>query len=252
VPGRDVPAVYLEHDPPLGPVASRRHPTADRDDLTLVHVAHFNALMWDAGRTRTVVVEPGVVDPGQRYSGFLTATATVMEEPMSRPRIVGADLLGRLAAAVPLHVFGSGTATLAEHFGSAVLGFGPVPHDRLHTELARRRAYLHLARWMSLDHSLIEAMHLGMPVVVLGTAEAVEAIPPNAGVCSTSPDRLARALVELVADPELARRRGRAARRHALARYGLHQFLGRWDQVLGELVRHRAHKPVASGVGVRR
>src|SRR5688572_1424235 len=41
-PGRDVPAVYLEHNAPDGNVPATRHPFADRDDITLVHVTHFN------------------------------------------------------------------------------------------------------------------------------------------------------------------------------------------------------------------
>ena len=44
---------------------------ADRDDLLLVHVTHFNDLMWDAGSTATTVVEHGIVDPGHRYTGEL-------------------------------------------------------------------------------------------------------------------------------------------------------------------------------------
>ena len=46
-----------------------RHPMADRDDLQLVHVTHFNALFWDAGATPTRVIEHGIVDPGPRYRG---------------------------------------------------------------------------------------------------------------------------------------------------------------------------------------
>jgi glycosyltransferase involved in cell wall biosynthesis len=95
--------------------------------------------------------------------------------------------------------------------------------------MARRRAYLHLSRWTSLGLSLIEAMHLGMPVVALATTEAAEAVPQGTGFCSTDPDRLERALRELVAEPELARRMGEAARAHALARYGLGRFLADWD-----------------------
>ena len=64
-PGRDVAAVFLEHNAPRGgPAASSRHPMADRDDLLLVHVTHFNDLMWDSGTTPTTVVEHGIVDPG--------------------------------------------------------------------------------------------------------------------------------------------------------------------------------------------
>jgi glycosyltransferase involved in cell wall biosynthesis len=102
--------------------------------------------------------------------------------------------------------------------------------------MARRRVYLHPLRWTSLGLSLIEAMHLGMPVVALATTEAAEAVPPGTGCCSTDPDRLVRALRELVAEPELARRMGTAARAHALARYGLDRFLADWDAVLRDTV----------------
>jgi glycosyltransferase involved in cell wall biosynthesis len=118
----------------------------------------------------------------------------------------------------------------------------------MHAEMARRRAYLHLSRWTSLGLSLIEAMHLGMPVVALATTEVTEAVPPGTGCCSTDPDRLERALREFVAEPELARRIGTAARTHALSRYGLERFLADWDTVLGAV----ADDPVAAAMTGRR
>ncbi|MFG3689864.1 glycosyltransferase family 1 protein, partial [Micromonospora sp. NPDC047740] len=36
--GRDVPAIYVEHNTPKGDVPNTRHPMADRDDLTIAHV----------------------------------------------------------------------------------------------------------------------------------------------------------------------------------------------------------------------
>jgi hypothetical protein len=74
-PGRDVPAVHLEHNAPREHAATSRHPAADRGDVLLVHVTHFNRLMWDAGSTCTTVVEHDVVDPGHRYTGELPAAA---------------------------------------------------------------------------------------------------------------------------------------------------------------------------------
>jgi glycosyltransferase involved in cell wall biosynthesis len=103
--------------------------------------------------------------------------------------------------------------------------------------MARRRVYLHPIRWTSLGLSLLEAMHLGMPVVGLATTEAAEAVPADAGCVSTDVDKLTTALRRYVADPEEACERGLAARRAVLERYGLERFLADWDAVLEEVVR---------------
>jgi glycosyltransferase involved in cell wall biosynthesis len=113
-----------------------------------------------------------------------------------------------------------------------VRGIEDLPQDALHTEMARRRAYLHPIRWTSLGLSLLEAMHLGMPVVALGTTEVHEAVPAAAGTVSTRIDVLADALRSLMADPDEAAERGRAARAAALERYGLERFHDDWDDLL--------------------
>jgi Glycosyl transferases group 1 len=226
-PGRDVPAVYVEHNAPQGRIAEMRHPAADRDDLLLVHVTHFNALFWDAGSTPTRVVEHGIVDPGERYTGELPRSAVVINEARRRARVTGTDLLGRFAEAAPLDVFGIDAGSVG--------GIADLPQDELHTEMARRRLYLHPIRWTSLGLSLLEAMHLGMPVVALGTTEVHEAVPAEAGVVSTKVDVLAGAVRRLVSDPDEAAERGRAARATALERYGLGRFLADWDDVLEEV-----------------
>jgi glycosyltransferase involved in cell wall biosynthesis len=226
-PGADVPAVYVEHNAPQGRIADMRHPAADREDLLLVHVTHFNALFWDAGSTPTRVVEHGVVDPGHRYSGELPRGAVVINEARRRARVTGTDLLDRFAQAAPLDVFGMDAASIG--------GIEDLPQEELHSEMARRRVYLHPIRWTSLGLSLLEAMHLGMPVVALGTTEVHEAVPPEAGVVSTKVDVLAEAIRRLVDDPDEAAERGRSARAVALERYGLERFLADWDDVLQEV-----------------
>ncbi len=232
-PGRDIPAVYVEHNTPQGRIADMRHPAADRDDLTLVHVTHFNALFWDAGSTATRVIEHGIVDPGERYSGELARGAAVINEARRRARVTGTDLLERFSRAAPLDLFGMDAASLDT--GNGLRAIEDLPQDELHTELARRRVYLHPIRWTSLGLSLLEAMHLGMPVVALGTTEAHEAVPAEAGVVSTKVDVLAGAARRLVSDPGEAAERGRAARAAALERYGLARFLADWDDVLEEV-----------------
>jgi hypothetical protein len=227
VAGRDVPAVYVEHNAPQGRIAEMRHPAADRPDLTLVHVTHFNALFWDAGSTPSRVIEHGIPDPGHRYTGELPRGAVVINEARRRGRVTGTDLLAPLRAAVPVDLFGIDAG--------AVGGIADVPQRRLHEEMAARRVYLHPLRWTSLGLSLIEAMHLGMPVVALGTTEAPEAVPAGAGVVSNRVGVLADAARRYVRDPALAREHGDAARRAALRRYGLGRFLDDWDALLGEV-----------------
>ncbi|MFJ6213467.1 glycosyltransferase [Streptomyces sp. NPDC092296] len=236
-PGRDLPAVYLEHNAPHGAVPDTRHPAADRDDLLLVHVTHFNRLFWDSGSTRTAVIEHGIVDPGHRYTGRLARAAVVVNEPVRRGRTTGTDLLPALAAAAPLDVFGMGTEGLAGH-----LGLPPdrcrtqdLPQAELHRALADRRVYLHPVRWTSLGLSLLEAMHLGMPVVALATTEAVHAVPPGAGVLSTRPEELADAVRHYLDDPAAAVTDGFRARQAALDRYGLKRFLADWNHVIEEV-----------------
>ncbi|MEA2340025.1 MAG: hypothetical protein QOG11_102 [Solirubrobacteraceae bacterium] len=230
-PGRDVPAVYLEHNAPQGRIAEMRHPAADRDDLTLVHVTHFNDLFWDAGSTVTRVIEHGIVDPGERYTGELPRAAVVINEANRRMRVTGTDLLARFARAAPLDVFGMDAANVAP----PAHGVEDVPQDRLHDELARRRVYVHPIRWTSLGLSLLEAMHLGMPVVALATTEATEAVPAAAGAVSTRVEVLADRVRALVADEDAARAAGRAARAAALERYNLARFLAEWDDLLEEV-----------------
>jgi hypothetical protein len=226
-PGRDVPAVYLEHSSPQGCIADMRHPAADRPDLLLVHVTHFNRLFWDAGATPTRVIEHGIVDPGPRYSGELERAAAVINEPVRRGRVTGTDLLPTFAGALPVDLFGMGAGPLG--------GVEDLPQEALHDAMARRRVYLHPVRWTSLGLSLLEAMHLGMPVVALATTEVAEAVPAAAGVVSNRLDVLLEGLRRLGNDLEEATLCGKAARAAALERYGLGRFLADWDALLAEV-----------------
>jgi glycosyltransferase involved in cell wall biosynthesis len=229
----DLPVIYVEHNTPKGAVPDTRHPMADRDDLIVAHVTHFNELFWDTGATRTTVIEHGIVEPVARYSGDQARLAIVTNEPVRRGRVTGTDLFDRFARVAPLDVFGMGVNGLS---GVGISTYDDPPQHRMHELVARRRAYLHLCRWTSLGLSLIEAMHLGMPVLALATTEVVEAVPPGAGVISTRVDTLVEAAHWLLAEPAHARRLGEQARLVARARYGLDRFLADWDRLLEEQI----------------
>ncbi len=85
---RELPRIYLEHDPP------REHPTdtrhlVDDPDILLVHVTPFNNLMWDSGRTPTRVIDHGVVVPSSvRYTGELERGLVIVNNLRLRGRSV--------------------------------------------------------------------------------------------------------------------------------------------------------------------
>ncbi|WP_156913812.1 glycosyltransferase [Brevibacterium album] len=238
-PGRDVPAVYVEHNTPRGDVPDSVHPLADQRDIPLVHVTHFNRLMWDSGSAPAEVIEHGIRDPGPLYTGEIPRLAFVGNEPVRRWRVTGADLLAEFARTSPIDVFGMGAEDLqkATGLGSDRLRvLGDLPRCQLHRLMARRRIYLHPVRWTSLGLSLLEAMHLAMPVLALAATEAGRAVPPDAGTVSADPGELAAAAGRLLAEPEEAAAMGRAGRAFALERYGLERFLRDWDELLDSLL----------------
>jgi glycosyltransferase involved in cell wall biosynthesis len=237
--GRDVPVIFVEHNTPKeGQVPNSRHPMADRGDVTLVHVTHFNDLIWDAGHTPTRVIEHGILDPGVRWTGELGRIAVVINEPVRRWRVTGTDLLPRFAALAPLDVYGMGVAELPRRLGLGSANLRVVdnpPQAQMHAELVHRRLYLHPHRWTSLGLSLLEAMTCGVPVVALASTEAVMAVPREAGALSTDAAELVEAARWLLRDDAAARRCGAAAREAALARYALPRFLSEWDTLLKEV-----------------
>ncbi|MFJ8536209.1 glycosyltransferase [Streptomyces sp. NPDC093591] len=238
-PGIDVPAVYVEHNSPHETAVDTRHPLAGRSDIPVVHVTHFNRLMWDNGRAPTTVIEHGIIDPGQLWTGEERRAAVVVNEPVRRGRTTGTDLLPYFARTVPLDVFGMRTEGLAEHLGlpPELCRCRDLPQSALHPRMARCRLYVHPVRWTSLGLSLLEAMYLGMPVVALDTTEVRQAVPEGAGVVSNRLDVLQDAVREFLADPVHARLTGEAARAAAQARYGERRFRDDWERLIKEVTR---------------
>jgi hypothetical protein len=244
-PGRDLPAIFLEHNTPKTNVPVTRHPLADKPSLLLVQVTHFNQLFWDCGRTRTRVIEHGVADPGLRYTGRLPRLAFVVNEPVRRWRVTGTDLLSHFAE-FDVDAFGIDADLLPDALRPAqtrVNYAGNLQPNNLYDAMAERRVYLHLNRWTSLGLSLIQAMLLGMPVVVLDATEASRAVPAAAGGISGDITDLVTTTRALLADPEEAQRRGLIARRAALERYGLPRFLHEWDLAFKEAAEMGAGVP---------
>ncbi|RKS80217.1 glycosyl transferase family 1 [Motilibacter peucedani] len=235
--GVDVPAVYVEHNTPEGDVTGMRHHLAGQTRVPVVHVTEFNRMMWDNGSVPTRVVEHGVLDPGPIWTGEVPRLSMSVNEPVRRWRVAGMDLAAAVAGSVPVDVYGMGTDALVDREPAFASGLHEnLTQAGLHLRMASHRAYLHTYRWTSLGLSLLEAMVLGSPVLVLAATAAPEAVPAGAGLVSSDVRALAGAARDLLADPAAAAQAGKLAREHVLAHFSLERFLADWDALLAEVV----------------
>ena len=219
---RHLPAIYLEHNTPRSSAVDTRHPIDD-PNMLLVHVTHYNRLMWDSGHTPTVVIEHSVaIDPTAHYEGQFARGVTVVNGMRRRPRIAVYDLFEQARAAVPLDAMGMES----EEFG----GLGDVPYRGLHRRMAAYRFLFSPIRYTSLPLAVIEAMTIGMPVVALATTELPTVIQHGkTGYLSCDLSELIGHMRVLLADPDLARALGERARQIARQRFGLARFIRDWN-----------------------
>jgi len=228
---RRLPRIYLEHNTPKPDAVLTRHPVDDPATL-LVHVTHYNRLMWDNGRTPTVVVEHSVaIDPHASGDGSLARGVFVANGTARRSRIAGHDLFlwARDEIGLPLDAVGMGT----EAFG----GLGDIPYRNLHRRLASYRFLFSPMRYTSLPLAVIEGMTLGLPIVALATTELPTVVEDGfSGYVSCDPDHLVRGMRRLLADPGHARALGANARLTAARRFGLDCFARDWNAAFARAI----------------
>lgn len=223
-----LPQVYLEHDPPRQHPTDTKHPVDD-PDMVLVHVTHFNELMWDNNRTPTTVIEHGVLVPeNTRYSGELERGITVVNNIARRGRRTGADVFKRAREQVALDLVGMNAADVG--------GLGEVPYNDLLPFEAHYRFFFNPIRYTSLGLAVCEAMMIGMPIVGLATTEMSAVIQRGMnGYVDTSIARLVEGMKHLIKEPEEARRLGENARRYAMEHFSIERFSQDWDRLFGAL-----------------
>lgn len=225
---RALPRIYIEHDPPRAHPTDSRHPVDD-PNVVLVHVTHFNALMWDSGRSPTRVIEHGVLVPEQvQYSGELARGLVIINHLARRGRRLGADLFEAARRLTPLDLVGMAAGESG--------GLGEIEHALLPRFAARYRYLFHPVRYTSLGLAVIEAMMVGLPVVALATAEMATVIDNGfSGFIDTDVARLHAHMQRLADDPALARELGANARAQARERFGIRRFCADWDALLRQV-----------------
>lgn len=248
---RRLPAVYLEHNTPKPDAVNTLHPAVElgnflTSNLHLVHVTHFNQLMWDNGDLPTTVVEHSVaIARDARYSGEIAKGIVVVNGIAKRPRIAGLDVLLEVRQSVPLDIVGMETEELG--------GLGDVPYRHLHELVGRYRFLFSPIRYTSLPLAVIEAMTLRMPVVALATTELPTVVPDGvAGYLSCDVNKLIAGMSRLLEDPNEAGRLGNNAGLIAQERFGLERFRRDWNEVIENAIVSAAPGVVAGGhpVGV--
>jgi hypothetical protein len=229
------PRVYLEHDPPRENPTDTRHVVSDPGVL-VVHVTHFNRLMWDGGAVPTRVIEHGVsVAPGVRYTGELAKGIAVVNNLASRGRRLGVDVFLHMRdeQGIPLDLLGMGSTELG--------GLGEVGLEELPALIGRYRFFFNPIRYTSLGLAVCEAMAVGVPIVGLATTEMVRVVENGvSGFIDTDLDALSARMRRLLADPELAHGLGQGARRFAQEKLSIERFTADWLATLEEVAGRRA------------
>jgi len=227
---RALPKIYIEHDPP------RKHPTDTKHilntpDVTLVHVTHFNKLMWDSNNTPTVVIEHGVTDSPVQYSGKLDKGIVVINNLPERGRLLGFDIFQEVKEHVPIDLVGMGTG---HH------GLGEVLHPQLPEFISQYRFFFNPIRYTSLGLAVCEAMMMGIPVVGLATTELSAVIANGkSGFIHTDINYLIDKMKLLINNPDLAHEMGQCGRAIALSRFNIKRFTHNWENLFSDVVSKR-------------
>ncbi len=222
---RRLPRVYIEHDPPQENAFEQRHWVNDANTL-LVHVTHFNQLMWDCGITPKCVIEHGVIVPeGVHYTGEKARGIVVINHLRQRGRRLGDDVYESLKRHVPLDLVGMDAKSAG--------GIGAIGNLDLAAFSASYRFFFNPIRWTSLGLAVVEAMTIGMPIVGLATTELATVIRNGeSGYIDTNVGALIDAMHELLRDPDEALRLGNGARKVAMERFHIDRFVCDWNDTL--------------------
>lgn len=224
---RQLPRIYLEHDPPREVPSDTKH-WVDDPNILLVHVTHFNRLMWDNNNTPSVVIEHGVPDYGKLYRGMREEGVVVINNIRKRGRRLGFDIFEQARKKIALHLIGMGW----EEAG----GYGEIAHHQLVNYISEFRFFFNPIRYTSLGLAVCEAMMAGIPIVGLATTELSTVIKNEySGFISTDPDLLCEVMAKLIQEPKLAKAWGEGARETALQRFQLERFCSDWLRQLQEV-----------------
>ncbi len=219
---RKLPRIYLEHDPPAKHPTDTRHIIND-PEILVVHVTHFNKLMWNNENCKVKVIDHGVTAPTVTYSGELQKGIVVINHLHQRGRKLGADIFEEVRKHVPLDLVGMGT----KEYG----GLGEVLHPQLPAFISRYRFLFNPIRYTSLGLAVLESMMAGIPFVGLATTEYVTVVNnETSGFIHTDTGYLIEKMQELLENKTLAQAIGQQGKISAEKRFNIQRFVNDWNE----------------------
>jgi hypothetical protein len=235
---RNLPRIYVEHDPPWEHPTNTKHIVQD-PDVHVVHVTYFNQLMWDNGNVSTTVIEHGVTDGAVRYTGSLDKGLVVINNLHSRGRLLGLDIYNKVKEHVPIDLIGMGTQEIG--------GLGEVLHPQLPSFISRYRFFFNPIRYTSFGLAVCEAMMMGLPVVGMATTEMPSVFQNGInGIIHNNVDYLIAQMLELISDKEKAERIGAAGRETATKRFNISRFTKDWEIVFRSVIKNKDYEQANS------
>lgn len=225
-----LPKIYLEHDPPREVPTDTKHIVND-ESMLLVHVTHFNRLMWDNNNTPSVVIEHGVlINENVEYTGAIEKGIVVINGLKRRGRRLGLDIFEAVRKEVPLDIVGM--------WSYEVGGLGEIKNHELTTFTSQYRFFFNPIRYTSLGLSVCEAMMAGIPVIGLATTEMATTIQNDySGYIDTNVDVLVEKMKLLLTNPEKAKQLGAGAKNYATKRFNIERFKKDWLNTFQSVVR---------------
>lgn len=223
----ELPRVYLELNPPKNHPTNAKH-FVENKEVQLIHINHYNALMWDNNGLPVTVIENGISANNASFTGEKTCGVMVLEENPADDRVTGLDIFKQVKEALPLEV--------------VQIGKDDLTYQNLSEKLSHYRFLFSADRYASPGFAVFQAMMLGMPVVGLATTDLPTILENEAsGFTDSDINYLISKMQDLLNQPQLAIKIGSEARKTALERFNLERFLSDWKQVFENAV---AQKPL--------
>ncbi|MCL4641284.1 MULTISPECIES: glycosyltransferase [Olivibacter] len=218
---RVLPKIYLEHDPPREVPTDTRH-IVDDPEVLLIHVTHFNNLMWDNNRTPTRVIQHGVLIPKDvNYTGVLEKGVVVINGIAKRGRRLGYDIFKQVQKYVPLDLIGMESEVAG--------GLGEIAPPELPSFISKYRFFFNPIRYTSLGLAVCESMMVGLPIIGLATTEMAMTVDNGkSGYIHTDVSYLINKMQLLLDDPLHAKKLGDNARETAIQNFGMDRFIRDW------------------------